>query len=53
MDGLRMLELIEEYREAKAAAAWGGALPGRTAGRTVEEIAADFDDALRAVLAPR
>lgn len=49
MDGLRLLELIEEYRQARDAQKWDRAFPVDV-GRPVEDIAREFEKTLRSAL---
>lgn len=50
MDGLRLLELFEEYRQAREDQRWAEAGEPMQSGRPVEEIAADVEKTVRAIL---
>lgn len=49
VDGLRLLELIEEHRQAVDAKIWND--PDVAPPRPVEEIAADVEQVIRGLLA--
>ncbi len=48
MNALRLLELIEEHRQAREDERWGD--PESKGGRSVEEIAADVEVTLKGLL---